>query len=189
MIDNGALLTEESFASVLLAARQGAEWAWSRIYRQLAPVVLGYLRAQGAREPEDLAGEVFAQAVRDLTKFDGDEGSFRSWIFVIAHHRLLDEARSGARHPSEPATEQMLETAASPGGDVEAEAMRNIASERVRRLIDGLSADQRSVLLLRIIGGLTVEETAAAVNKRPGAVKALQRRGLDALRKQISVTP
>jgi RNA polymerase sigma-70 factor (ECF subfamily) len=53
-----------------------------------------------------------------------------------------------------------------------------MADAAVRAAIDGLPPDQRSVMLLRIIGDLTVEEIARAVGKRPGAVKALQRRAL-----------
>ena len=48
----------------------------------------------------------------------------------------------------------------------------------MRAAIDALAPDQRAVILLRIIGDLTIEEIARAVGKRPGAVKALQRRGL-----------
>ncbi len=56
----------DAFASQLTAARTGADWAWERIYRSLAPSVIGYLRAQGASEPEDVAGEVFVQIVRQV---------------------------------------------------------------------------------------------------------------------------
>ena len=45
-------------------------------------------------------------------------------------------------------------------------------------VLDDLPPDQRAVLLLRILGDMTIEEIARAVGKRPGAVKALQRRGL-----------
>ena len=47
------------FATVLAAAQRDAPWALERIYRALSPVVVGYLRAQGAVEPEDLCSEVF----------------------------------------------------------------------------------------------------------------------------------
>jgi len=56
----------------------------------------------------------------------------------------------------------------------------------VRRLVGRLSPDQQSVLLLRIVGDLTVEEVARVVGKRRGAVKALQRRGLVALERELS---
>ena len=71
------------------------------------------------------------------------------------------------------------------GADAEDEALRRLATERVRRLCEGLVPDQRDVLLLRMLAALTVEEIATALGKTPGAVKALQRRGLAALRKQM----
>src|SRR5437660_10066982 len=68
-------------------------------YQQLAPAVLGYLRAQGVPEPEDVTGEVFLQVARDLHRFEGDDDAFRRWVFTIAHHRLVDERRRVARRP------------------------------------------------------------------------------------------
>ena len=61
----------ENFSGTLEAARTGADWAWAAIYRDLSPAVLGYLRARGAHEPEDVTGEVFVQVVRDLQRFNG----------------------------------------------------------------------------------------------------------------------
>lgn len=71
------------------------------------------------------------------------------------------------------------------GDEVAAEALANVATDDVRRLLDGLSPDQREVLLLRLVGGLTIEAIARAVGKREGAVKALQRRGLAALKRGL----
>ena len=176
-------VTRAEFASVLTAARAGADWAWETIYDQLAPKVLGYLRGLGAAEPEDVTGEVFVQLVRDLHRFEGDEPAFRAWVFTIAHYRFLDERRRSSRRPVDPVAE--LEEPGGTAGDVEEDALRELASERVRELIAGLSTDQRSVLLLRILGELTVDQVARALGKRPGAVKALQRRGLAALEREI----
>jgi RNA polymerase sigma factor (sigma-70 family) len=89
----------ESFPQILAAARGGAEWAWARIYGDLAPPVLGYLRTRGAADAEDLMGEVFLQVVRDLNTFEGGERDFRAWVFTITHHRLLDDVRRRARRP------------------------------------------------------------------------------------------
>jgi RNA polymerase sigma factor (sigma-70 family) len=63
--------------------------------------------------------------------------------------------------------------------------MAALGSERVRSLLEGLSPDQRTVLTLRVIGDLTVEQVAELIGKRPGAVKQLQRRALAALRKSL----
>lgn len=176
----------ESFPAVLAAARTSADWAWAALYRDLSPLVLGYLRSRSAREPEDLTGEVFLQVARDLPGFSGGEGEFRSWVLVIAHHRLLDERRYHARRPTDPHPDEVLEGRGAVG-DVEEEAFRNLDVVRVRRLLGGVTEDQREVLMLRIVGGLTVDEVARAVGKRPNTVKALQRRGLAAVKRAISL--
>jgi RNA polymerase sigma factor (sigma-70 family) len=163
---------------VLSAARAGAEWAWTCIYDELAPTIVGYLRAHGAADPEDVAGEVFLQIVRGLPAFSGGEQEFRAWAFTIAHRRLIDDLRRRGRRPVDPASADVIERAAGAGGDVHEEATARIADVAVRAAIDGLAPDQRSVMLLRIIGDLTIEEIARAIGKRPGAVKALQRRAL-----------
>ena len=71
-------------------------------------------------------------------------------------------------------------------GDIEQEALGRLGARRIRELIGRLSPAQQDVLLLRVIADLPVDEIANIVGKRPGAVKALQRRGLAALRREIS---
>lgn len=154
------------------------------MYRDLAPAVLGYLRARGGAEPDDLTGEVFLQVVRDLKRFEGGEREFRAWVFTIAHHRLIDDTRQRARRPVEPAAE--VQDWQTPTGDVEEEVLGTFATERVRGIIEQLAPEQRDVLLLRVLGGLTVSEVAKAVGKSSGAVKALQRRGLARIKRALS---
>ena len=168
----------EQFESVLAAARAGADWAWERLYGELSGPVVGYLRANGAAEPEDLAGEAFLHVVRGLPGFEGDERDFRAWVFTIVHRRLLDERRRRGRRPV--ADDPPPDVA---GGDVHDDAQERLDRRRVLDLLAELPADQRSVLLLRIVGDMTIEEIARAIDKRPGAVKALQRRGLKRVEK------
>ena len=175
----------EDFDQVLIAARGGAEWAWSLIYGDLSTSVIGYLRARGAFEPEDVAAEVFLQVVRDLHSFDGHESDFRPWVFSIAHHRLLDDARYRSRRPVEAASAEVLAEVA-PVADPQDEALTAVTVSKVKALIQRLPEDQQNVLLLRLLGQMTVTEVAQALRKRPGAVKALQRRALAALDRMIS---
>jgi RNA polymerase sigma-70 factor (ECF subfamily) len=174
----------DNFQGTLEAARAGAESAWTSIYRDLAPAVLGYLRARGAHEPEDLTGEVFLQVVRDLHRFEGEEREFRAWVFVVAHHRLLDEGRHRSRKPLD--LEPDGPAAATEPDDVETQVIESTSAGGVQRIIDRLPPDQRDVLLLRVLGDLTVEQVARVVGKSPGAVKALQRRGLAAIKRTLA---
>lgn len=184
-------LTEETFASVLDAAKAGADWAWARIYRQLAGPVTGYLASRGAHEPEDIASEVFLKVARSIHSFEGDLRSFRSWVFVIAHRRLIDERRSAGRQPD--FTE--LPPDYSPngaGGNVETEALESLVTHEIREALEMLTEGQRDVLALRMIAGLTLAETAEILGKKVNAIKAQQRRALEALQEKLdfeTVTP
>jgi RNA polymerase sigma factor (sigma-70 family) len=177
-------MSPERFISLLEAAREGSEAAWQELYDDLAPVVLGYLRANGAPDAEDVLSEVFLQVARDISRFEGEEPGFRSWIFTIAHHRLIDARRHSARRPVELSPEPP-----EPGGradDAADEALAKIGLEEVQRVLGALSEEQREVLLLRVIGDLTIDDVAKAMGKRPGAVKALQRRGLAAVKRELT---
>ncbi|MDQ1430914.1 MAG: polymerase sigma-70 factor, subfamily [Actinomycetota bacterium] len=170
----------EAFDALLAAARSGAPWAWDRVYRWLSPAVAGYLRVQGVTDVDDVTSEAFLGVVRNIGRFRGDERQFRSWVFVIAHHKLQDHRRQRARRP-EPG--ELVDNGAMVGGDAEDDALRSIATARVHELCARLAPDQRDVILLRIVGDLTVDDVAAALGKSSGAVKALQRRAFEALRK------
>ncbi len=173
--------TGPAFEQVLAAAQTGAGWAFEVLYRDLAPAVTGYLRLHGAAEPDDLASETFLNVFTGLAGFSGDEDDLRSWVFTIAHRRVIDDRRAIGCRPQFVAAE-LPDTA---GGDVEEEALRRLSAERVRSLCAGLAPDQGDVLLLRLVSGMTVEAVAGALGKTPGAVKALQRRGVSAIRRQL----
>ncbi len=173
-------MDHSEFQSILDAACAGAEWAWSRLYADLAGPVRGYAVARGAGEPDDVVGETFLQVARNLKGFQGEYPAFRSWVFVIAHHRVIDERRRRTRRPEQPIDRP---DPGAEGGDVEHEALDLLATRRVMDVLDGLSPDQRSVVMLRIVGDFSLEQTAEILGKRVGAVKSLQKRGLDRLRK------
>jgi RNA polymerase sigma-70 factor (ECF subfamily) len=174
------------FDDVLAAAQAGAAWAFETLYRDLAPAVTGYLRLHGAVEPDDLASETFIGVFTGLAGFSGDEAGLRAWVFTIAHRRLLDDWRRRSRRPQ--LAPELSEPVDRVGGDVEDDVLGRIGADEVMRLCGGLPADQRSVLLLRILADLTVEQVAGVMGKSTASVKALQRRGLRALRADLEQT-
>jgi RNA polymerase sigma factor (sigma-70 family) len=174
---------ELEFGELLQAARDGAPWAFARLYADLSPAVAGYLRAQRATEPEDLTSEVFLGVFRGLMSFEGSEQRFRSWVFTIAHRRLQDERRRAARSPHFASMDGATHLR---GGDVEQEALALLGDEWVLRISEDLSAEQRTVLLLRTIADLTAEEVSQITGKTEGAVRALQRRALESLRRKFA---
>lgn len=175
--------TGAAFDDVLAAAQVGAAWAFEVLYRDLAPVVTGYLRLHGAIEPDDLASETFIGVFTGLAGFRGDEDDFRSWVFTIAHRRLIDDWRRRSRRPQ--VSDDAGDLTVLPGGDVEDDALTRLGAADVHRMCSDLPDDQRSVLLLRILADLTVEQVATVMGRSVGATKALQRRGLRTLRGRL----
>ena len=172
-----------AFDDVLSAAQAGAAWAFEVLYRDLAPAVTGYLRLHGAAEPDDLASETFIGVFTGLAKFSGDEAGLRGWVFTIAHRRLLDDWRRRSRRPQ--LADDPGDLSVHVGGDVEDDVLTRIGADTVQELCGLLPEDQRSVLLLRILADLTIEQVAQAMNRSVGATKALQRRGLRTLRSRL----
>jgi RNA polymerase sigma-70 factor (ECF subfamily) len=175
--------TDAAFADVLSAALNGAPWACRWLYDSLAGRVCGYLRAQGAPEPEDLTSEVFLRVFDHLAGFSGNEAQFRSWVFTIAHHLLIDDARSRARRPA--TTELGAHAERVRAGDVEDDAFANFGAEWATTLVASLPDDQRAVIMLRVAADLPIAEVARILGKRVGAVKSLQHRALAALRRRL----
>ena len=180
MVKSDPITTNSTFSVALAAARNGEEWAWRDFYTSLIGPITGYLRTRGAGDPDDLAAESFLQAARNIDQFDGDESAFRSWMFVIAHRRLIDERRKTGRRPDTVA--KSVEVA---GGDVEHEAIAKIQLTEVHAVLGFLTEEQREVLTLRVIADLSLSETAQILDKDVGAIKALQHRAIKTLRRLI----
>lgn len=176
--------TIHEFDTLLTAAQAGADWAWAEIYRDLAGPVTGYLRSRGCKDPEDLCSETFLQVARGINGFEGGSESFRSWVFVIAHRRLIDSRRAIGRRPKTVSDDEHLHLVPD-HSNVAEQAIDSMTTERLMEVFDDLTKDQREVLTLRLVGDLSVQQTAEVMGKRPGAIKALQRRALEAVRPSI----
>ena len=178
----------EQFQGILTAAQDGGEWAVAILYRWLHPAVVGYLRARAGDDAEDLASETWLAVARALPGFSGDEAAFRSWVFTIAHRRLVDHHRTSSRRlrtrsltsddGDGPERSEALAELAS-GDDPAAEVVAAMAGdEAVRRIVALLPPDQAEIVLLRVVAGLPVEEVAAVTGRKPGTVRVLQHRAL-----------
>jgi RNA polymerase sigma-70 factor (ECF subfamily) len=179
--------SRRGFRANLALAQEGSPAACQWLYESLAGRVAGYLRLHGAHEPDDLTSEVFLKVFEHLHEFEGSESGFRAWVFTIAHRLLIDAHRRTQRRP--PTVELSLAMAEIvPGGDAEADALATLDNQRINEVLANLRPDQREVITLRVVGDLTAEQVAQVLGKSRGAVKALQRRGVAALRRQLEGT-
>jgi RNA polymerase sigma factor (sigma-70 family) len=144
---------------------------FGRIYDRHFPGIYGYISSRlGPDEADDLTAETFIEAFRRRAVFDPARGSVRPWLFgiatrLVAQHRRAEARRyqALARTPVEP----------DPGGHDERVAARVSAQARrgpLLRALAELSDDDRDVLLLIALGGLSYEEVATALSIPPGTV-------------------
>jgi RNA polymerase sigma-70 factor (ECF subfamily) len=174
------------FAEVLTSAQAGFPWAYEQLFHAFSRPLASFFRLQGASDPDGSVNDVLLSAFQNLRRFSGTEAQFRAWLFTIARNRMIDEHRRSRRRvstqPIEPAFDQ-----ADDGVGAEERALGALGDQVALGLIESLVPDQREVMFLRIVADLTIEQIAEIVNKRPGAVKALQRRALGAIRRRMAL--
>jgi len=185
VVDSFPMAGRPDFDAVLAAAQQGDERAVTTLYRDLRPRLAGYLRARESRAAEDIEGEVWLAVAQGLTRFRGDEDAFRAWVFSIAHRRIADYRRRSARRATVPVPVEEMPQAAGP--DPEALVLEQLSAEAATAfVIANLSADQAEVVLLRVIGGLDVQQVAELLGKRPGTIRVMQHRALRRLQAELA---
>jgi RNA polymerase sigma-70 factor, ECF subfamily len=189
-----------AFGVVLARAQAGDEAAFARLFADVQPALLRYLRVI-TPEADDVAGDTWLQVVTGLRGFRGEEEAFRAWLFTIARHRAADAGRSRARRPAVPvAVPEAAQGWAAQGlvagqplaPDAADLALDGISARAVVALIATLPRDQAEVIMLRVVAGLEVADVARIVGKSPGAVRVAAHRALRRLAAHLeraSVTP
>lgn len=164
------------------AAGDGA--ALRRLYDALSPRIVGYLRVRGAEDPEGLTNDVFLAVFVRLDKLTGGWQGFRALAFTVAHSRMVDDRRRQDRQPRceeyDAARDRRVETSA------EQLALAELEDGDVTGLLALLPDDQRSVVTLRVLGELSVSQTAEVLATSEARVKKLQQRAVVALRGLVS---
>lgn len=153
---------------------------FSQVYRSYAAQVLGYLTARGVEDPEATMQDVFLAVLPRIGTITGGVSGLRTFVFSVAHARMVDDHRRQSRAPVRQPFEPELDRRAS--SSAEDAALLLVSPREVLKLLEMLREDQKEVLTLRIIAGLTVDQVADIMGKSHGAVKQLQRRALDRLR-------
>jgi len=163
------------FPETVAAAIQGDEQAFASLWRWMHPSLSRYLQVVAPWDWEDLSSDVWYSIARDLASFSGDERAFRAWALTIARHRVIDAARRRARRVE---TLPIIDVDRASDGDASTPVTYEVELTEALARIRTLPPSQADVLALRVIGGLTVTETAEALGKSEGAVRVLAHRGL-----------
>ena len=175
------LTSAESDRPVSFAAPESDE-TFAILYRQISPRLRRYLRVAEPEEADDLAADVWLAIVGLLGRFRGNESGFQALVFTIARRRITDHRRRrGRRRTDVVANDGLVDHAGleHPEAQVVGSLGTRAAVDEVVRCLPRAQAD---VVLLRVIGGLAVEDVAEILERSPGAVRILQHRALKRLR-------
>jgi RNA polymerase sigma-70 factor (ECF subfamily) len=178
-------------AADLAAARRREPEAVARVYHAHANAVFRFFLAwTGDKQVAcDLTGSVFAAAIQTLPTFRGPVQALPVWLFGIAHHNLGAFRQQRKRSATLPIDSQVEQTTGTGGeADAEAIAIDRLPHDRALAASRHLPAEQREVLLLRMVG-LRASEVADVLGTTPGAVTALQRHALMRLAHLLGVLP
>ena len=161
---------------------EASEGTFEALYRRISPRLQGYLRAAEPAEADDLEAEVWLAIVAQLDRFVGDENGFQALVFTIARRRVADHRRRRYRRRTDLVGNDSL--AGHPDADhLESDVMNALDTRAALDELDRrLPASQADVIRLRVLAGLTVDETSALLDRSPGAVRILHHRALKRLR-------
>ena len=166
-----------------LLAAQGRQDAIEALLRQLRPAIVRYCRARLARtgslDEDDVAQEVCLALLSALPSYRDMGRPFGAFVFAIAAHKVADAARGAARSPLPvPVLPDLPDRCPGP----EETVVAAVDARRARVLLAHLPAGQRRLLLLRVVAGLSAEDTGYVLDMSPGAVRVAQHRALLRLR-------
>lgn len=180
----------ERLDAVVAQAAAGSRDALREVVEIIRPVVVRYVRSRiGTAErsglsADDVAQEVCLAAIQALPRYQDQGRPFLAFVYGIASHKVADAHRAAARNRSEP-TDVVPERFSLEAGP-EQMALQSDSAARMNRLLAVLPEKQREILTLRIVVGLSAEETAEAVGSTPGAVRVAQHRALARLKNEIA---
>lgn len=165
------------------AIRNGDNRAWVKLVEEVGPRLAGFATARGVSEPEDFTQEVLLAVATRIPSFDGDDRSFRSWVFSIAYRRAMDHHRVRYRQPE--LVPLVTDFYPDAGETPESLALAQTDSAAALAALDVLKPLERDIVTLRVLGELSAEEVARVVEKRPGTVRVIQSRALAKMRTHL----
>jgi RNA polymerase sigma-70 factor (ECF subfamily) len=172
-------------SALLKAAKRFDQVALAKIFDQYAPVIYNYLLrlCQDSIQADQIVGDVFARFLDQLAAGKGPLTNLRSYLYQTAYHLFIDQTRDHQRV----APIEIVEYFAQENNVVQTEVENRALLDTVMIAINNnLTDEQRHVIILRFIEGLSLKETAKIVGKNTNSVKVLQGRGIAKLRQVLS---
>ena len=186
ILSNDGGETDVAFGDVLDRAAAHDRAAIDDIVTEFEPALLQFAQGRGATDPEGVVNGALSDALTSLSKFRGrDRRAFRAYLYQILRRRIADQYRKAYNQPKiasgldDDLVSELVDRDASEFDD------RLAARALVEEILDQLTEEQREVLEMRVLTGLSIKETATRTGRSEGAVKSMQRRALSSLRSVV----
>jgi RNA polymerase sigma-70 factor (ECF subfamily) len=175
----------ERLIALVELARGGDKEAFGLLYDHYQSSVYRFLyfRTRSQTLAEDLTSETFFRALRSMSGFRWQGRDFGAWLMTIARNLTTDHYKAG-RTRLELTTEDMTPHDDATDGP-EAEVLASLTNEALLEALTQLPTEQRECLIMRFLQGMSIAETAQALDRSDGAVKQLQLRGVRNLAKLL----
>ena len=189
--DTEAVPDPEVFALVTRAQAGDAD-AFGELYDRYIDLIYRYIyyRVGSQAVAEDLTSETFLRALRRISTFAWQGRDVGAWFVTIARNLVTDHYKS-SRYRLEVTTADLLTTAGDAAGEnsPEAEVISSLTNTLLLTAVKKLNPEQQECVVLRFLQGLSVSETALAMGKNEGAIKALQYRAVRSLGRMLPDSP
>lgn len=171
---------------VVEAARAGDQAAFEEIFRTYQPGLLRYFRSVIPAHADDVAAATWESVASSLRGFRGDGPGFRRWLFTIARRRVVDQVRREVRWPRRlfAVPDELDDLDGAPPADA-----AHDDPDWAANVLCQIPPRQAEAVALRVIGGLSVDETARRLSTTPENVRVLSHRGLAAIRRILVDEP
>ena len=176
-------LNKDQIDRYVVLAQKGESSAFEALYDHFYDQIFRYIafKTSDSLIAEDLTEDVFLRMLESIRKFKPQCHPFSSWLFRIAHNRVIDHYRKRGRDKNVP-LDTILTTVGESQSTLDTYVETKLAMREVTQAMENLTDLQREVLNLRFAGGLSIKETAEAVNRNENSVKALQHSAVKKLR-------
>ena len=169
--------------ALVRAAKSGDASAFGELYERYRDAIYRYClsRTGTAHDAEDLTSDVFVKALHSIDRYQERGLPFVAFLYRIARNAAIDRART----LKQPLSVDELVTEPASRQNVEADAALSVDRSILLAALTKLKTEHRDVIVMRFIEGYSALEVAAALGKTEGAVRTLQHRALERLRKEF----
>ncbi len=180
-------IEEEDIKSIAVLASNRDPEAFSYLYRLYFSQVFTFInfRVSSREDAEDLANAVFEKALAAIDRYRPKPAQFSTWLYTIAKNCIIDHYRK-RRLPLDDEAEASVVASTDLSCDPVARVLHEERKRTLREALPELTLEQREVIECRFFFELSILETAEALGKTEGAVKALQFRALDSLHRLLT---